>query len=81
MPIEDEEKHNITEKVMQQYEDIRSHGYGNMFDQAGVASIARGLRFKELSAIADGRKAYKHLLMNFSYYMKKYNIKQISSPI
>lgn len=77
MAVEDEEKYNIIKETMQQYEDIRSHGYINMFDQYGVAGIAARLSFGTLSEIAMDREAYGHLLQNFTHYMKKYGIKQV----
>ena len=64
----------MTKEIMQQYEYIRKMGVTNMFDYNNVIHYANQFGFDELANL--NREEYKNILMNFSKYMKKFDIKQ-----
>jgi hypothetical protein len=64
----------MTKEIMQQYEYIRQSGVTNMFDYNKVIHYADIMDFEELANVTY--EEYKNILMNFSKYMKEFNIKQ-----
>lgn len=64
----------VTKEIMEQYEYIRQSGVRNMFDYSHVISLAKKVKFKELASVT--LEQYKHILLNFGKYMRKFNIKQ-----
>lgn len=67
---------NITQEVMEQYEQLRQLGLTNMFDINGVCNYAMLLGFDDLAEFAENRNDYMDLLMNFSHYMDEFGIIQ-----
>lgn len=67
---------NITKEVMEQYEQLRQMGPTNMLDLSGVQFYAGMLDLEDLADFAQSRENYMDLLMNFSGYMEKYEIRQ-----
>ena len=64
----------MTKEIMQQYEYIRKSGVTNMFDYNNVIRYAEQFGFDDLAEVTY--KEYKNILMNFSKYMKEFDIRQ-----
>lgn len=67
-------KHEVSKKMLEEYEIIRSSGAANMFDYALVMFVASRIGADELSALTYDE--YGDFLVNFNKNMKKFKVKQ-----
>ena len=65
----------MEKETMMQYEIIRQSGKCNMFDYYCVTNQANKLELHKLASLT--LEEYRDLLMNFSKYMKEFDIKQV----
>ena len=66
----------ISADAMEQYEEVRTSGYCNMIDRNCVSDACELMGHYDLVEIAEDRKLYAALLLNYSGLMQHYGIKQ-----
>lgn len=60
----------MNKEIMIEFEIIRKTGITNMFDYYTVISLARKAKLKNIAKLTYDE--YKHFLLNFKKYKKKY---------
>lgn len=62
--------------LMEQYEELRSSSFCNMFNMTDVSYAAEKLELTMLKKASSNWDLYKSILRNFNKLMKKFDIKQ-----